>query len=954
MSVSEVLEAPPAAGEGSDAADIRAEVLAVVTRLAEEMHPHQKGRAPGLRGDLDRDFGLDSLGRVELIHRLEATFNITLPDRLFAEAGTPDDLARAITKAGPAVAGHREAAVTRAAQPGALAAPEALQTLTDVLAWHATRQPTRAHAYLSDGDQESAPITYADLLGRAKRVATGLSARGLEPGARIALMLPTGVEYFAALLGTLMAGGVPAPIYPPWRMLRIEDHLRRQARILATAEVTGLVTFAEARPFAQLLEALVPSLAYVVTESELEQSRGDPPAFVARPDDLALLQFTSGSTADPKCVMLSHANVLANMRGIARAIEATPDDVVVSWLPLYHDMGLIAAWLACLDQAAPFIVMNPLTFMARPERWLWAISRNRGTVTAAPNFAFELCLSIPQDALKGLDLSTLRIAGCGSEPVSVRTMDDFINRFRPYGFRSEALTPIYGLAECAAALTVPPLGRGMRVDRVQRRALALGGEARPAPAEASNAQAFVSCGLPLLDHQVRIIGPDGAEAPERMEGRLQFRGPSCTRGYFNAPQKTAEMIQGDWLDSGDLAYLSEGEVFVTGRTKDIVKRAGRNIHPADVEAALCGLKGVAPNGAVLFSAHDPVRGTEKLVIALETLFEADGPELIRAAQELAADHLESAVDDIVLMTSDSIPRTESGKVRRAALREAYEQGLVDGRTLSPKEQVRSLQKTALAGWFRRARRRASEWLYARYWWGMVISVGLVLWPLMIVLPRLSWRWAVMHAIARPSLALLGHGLTVTKACAPPARDVVYVATHTSYIDHLPLAAVLPGDLAFVAYKGLADLPIQGPFSRAMGTLFVEQGETEAAAGEVTNALDVLKAGRPIVIYPEGTILRGPGMLDFMMGAFVAAAEAGVSVVPVTIVGARKILRNDDRWFPRHGDIEVHVGPLLKPEGSDFEAALKMRAQARAWMLAHTPEPDLGRQKAQFQAPPRAA
>jgi len=307
-----------------------------------------------------------------------------------------------------------------------------------------------------------------------------------------------------------------------------------------------------------------------------------------------------------------------------------------------------------------------------------------------------------------------------------------------------------------------------------------------------------------------------------------------------------------------------------------------------------------------------------------------------------------------LMPPDSIPRTESGKVRRAALREAYEQGQVIGRTLSPKQQVGRLRRTAFAGWLRRARRQTSDWLYAQYWRGVVVSVGLVLWPLMIVLPRLSWRWRIMHAIARPSLSLLGHGLTVAKACAPPAHNVVYVVTHTSYMDHLPLAAVLPGDLAFVAYKGLADLPIQGPFSRAMGTLFVEQVETENAAAEVSRALDVLKSGRPIVIYPEGTILRGPGVLDFMMGGFVAAATAGAPVVPVTVVGARKILRNDHRWFPRRGDIEIHVGPLLRPEGSDFQAALKLRAAAREWMLAHTPEPDLGRQRAQFQPPGAAA
>ena len=455
--------------------------------------------------------------------------------------------------------------------------------------------------------------------------------------------------------------------------------------------------------------------------------------------------------------------------------------------------------------------------------------------------------------------------------------------------------------------------------------------------------------MPLIDHEVRILGEDGREAPERREGRLQFRGPSATKGYFNAPDKTAELVQGDWLESGDLAYASEGELFITGRTKDIVKRAGRNIHPADVEAALSSLPGVAANGAVLFSAPDPVRATERLVIALETTTD-DQPgrrALIAAAQELAADHLESAVDDIVLMTPGSIPRTESGKVRRGAVREAYERGPAAGRIVSPREQVRRLQTTAFAGQLRRQGRRASEWLYARYWWSVIGLIGLVVWPLVMILPRLHWRWQLMHGVSRLGLALLGHRLTVTRECSPPAHGVVYVVNHTSYLDHLALAAVLPGDLAFAAYKELADEPIQGPFVRRLGGFFVERFEPEGAAAEVSRAFAILKAGRPLVIYPEATIMRMPGLLDFMMGAFVTAAQAGVPVIPVATAGARNILRHDHLWFPRRGNLEIHVGPEILPTGSDFEAALRLRDAARAYILAHIHEPDLAGQTPEF-------
>jgi 1-acyl-sn-glycerol-3-phosphate acyltransferase len=919
------------------------EVLGSIVELSEELHPHQRGRQhPGPAGDLDRDFGLDSLGRVEAVHRLEALFNVTLPDSLFAEAATPQDLATAITRAGSTVKLPPQAPREARAQAAASAAPEALKTLTGVLAWHAAHQGGRVHIYLSDGEAEGGALTYAELYARAGRLAAGLVAQGVEPGERIALMLPTGEAFFAAFMGVLLAGAVPAPIYPPWRMTRIEEHLRRQARILQKAGASGLITFDAALAAGQLIRDHAPSLRFVVTAEALAKTDGRPPRISAKPDDLALIQFTSGSTADPKGVMLTHANILANVRALAEAIRPTPADVYVSWLPLYHDMGLIAAWLACLDQAAPFVVMSPLNFMARPERWLWTIHRNRATVTAAPNFAFELCLAIPEARLSGLDLSSLRVAGCGSEPVSPRTMDDFVRKFAPYGFRREALLPVYGLAESAAALTAPPTGRGPHVDYVSRRDLSSRGVAHSAASDAAGVQAFVSCGAPLIGHEVRILDAMGREAPERQEGRLQFRGPSATSGYFNDPAKTAELVVDGWLESGDLAYIAEGEVYVTGRTKDVVKRAGRNIHPEDVEAAVEALPGAAPRGAVLFSAADPARGVERLVMVIETDLqdEAARGRLIAAAQERAADYLESAVDEIVLAAPDSVPRTESGKVRRAALRELYLGHLLTGARVAPGRQALRLQITAARGRLGRVSRTAAEWIYARYWWAVIGALGLVMWPLVQLLPGLEARWGAVHLGSRLALRLLGHRLMVERQGPTPAGHAVYVANHSSYLDSLVLSAILPGPLAFAGFKELEQDPIEGPFLRRLGAMFVERFEPHEALAAEQEALGELTKGRPLVIFPEATIMRMPGLLDFRMGAFTAAAEGGAPVIPITIHGTRNILRHDHRWFPRRGDIAVHIGAPLEPAGRDFEAALALKNRARADILAHVHEPDL--------------
>ncbi len=452
-------------------------LLAIVGELARELHPqHVRAGQISLSSRLERDLGIDSLGRTELVLRLERAFGARLPIRLVGEADTVGDLLLALEQADQsgATIGAAPAAPSLTAIPAATEA----RTLLDVLEGHAARHPDRLHVtVLEDDATVVGSMTYRALAEAARAIAVGLIERDVMPGDRVALMLPTSVDFFAAFFGVLYAGAVPVPIYPPMQRSQIEDYARRQAGILRNAGARLLITVPEALRLGSILQGLVATLSSVDSAATLSARASEVPLpNLQNGSATALIQYTSGSTGEPKGVVLSHANLLANIRGIGRAVEASSADVFVSWLPLYHDMGLIGAWLGCLYYGAPLYAMSPLSFLARPQSWLWAIHRFRGTISAAPNFAFELCLNKIDDAdLQGLDLGSLRLVGNGAEPVSVETLRRFIDRFARYGFRPGAMAPVYGLAENAVAVTLPPPGRSPIIDRVNRIALSTRG-----------------------------------------------------------------------------------------------------------------------------------------------------------------------------------------------------------------------------------------------------------------------------------------------------------------------------------------------------------------------------------------------------------------------------------------------------------------------------------------------
>jgi acyl carrier protein len=915
-------------------------LLDTVDALARELDPARDARA-ALNSSLERDLGIDSLARVELLLRIERRFGVHLPERTLAEAETVADLLAALRAApsGAAAATQMPAPIAAAPVEGS---PHEAETLAGVLAWHVARHAERVHIrLLGEGDDEQT-LTYGGLYEMAKRVAAALQPHDVAGGA-VAMMLPTGFEFFGCFLGAQLAGAVPVPLYPPARPSQLEDHMRRHAAILANCSARVLITVPAIQPLARLVQPQVPTLAAVLAADDLMRAAPSAAFTRASADDLALLQYTSGSTGNPKGVMLTHANVMANIRAWSERVGLTPADVCVSWLPLYHDMGLIGTWMGSLYNACPLVLMSPLSFLARPERWLWAIHRHRGTVTAAPNFAFELLLRRYDAAqFAGLDLSSWRMCGNGAEPVSPDTIERFAQRFAAHGFASHAMTPVYGLAECTVGLTVPRPGNGPRIDRVARAPLARDGRAEPAAAGDPQPLRFALCGPPLPGHEVRIVDEAGRVLPERRIGRIEFRGPSATSGYLRNPEASAALLRDGWLDTGDLGYLADGELVPTSRVKDVIIRGGHNLYPYELEEAVGRLPGVRKGCVAIFGSRDPFTATERLVVVAETrLTEATArATLTKAINERALALLGTPIDEIVLAAPHSVLKTSSGKIRRAATREAWEAGRLGAAGRPAWLQLARLAAGGAAGWLRRTGTGAAHTLYAVYAWSVFAVITAALLPVLLFTPAGAPSWRACRAAMRALLAAAGvrvetNGLEHAATAAP----VVFVANHASFLDGLIATAVLPQPVVFVAKRELRRVPPIRFVLDKLRTRYVERFEVRASVADARGLADLVRAGERLFVFAEGTFVRAPGLRPFHLGAFAAAAAAGAVIVPIALAGTREVWPAGT-WRPRRAAVTVSFGAPIAPAGQDWDAAVKLRDAARAHIAHQCGEPAL--------------
>ncbi len=929
--------------------DANAQVLMdVIGKLVEEVRPHAATHSLTLDSAFERDLGLDSLGRVELLERIERTFGYRIPEQVIVGAETPRDLLSLLQSAdavpvSPLVKETTATPIAPLVSATEVAIPGHAKTLVEVLEWYAQHQPQRQHITLYGDDESPEIITYGDLYTGAMAIAAALRQHDLMPRQTVALMLPTSRAFFESFLGVLLAGAIPVPLYPPVRPSQIEDHMRRQIGILDNAQATMMITMPEVQTLARLLQPNVPTLQHVVTNRELAGAVSDGTRPSVEAEDIAFLQYTSGSTGNPKGVVLTHANLLANIRAMMQAADATPQDVFVSWLPLYHDMGLIGAWLGSLYQAFHLVIMSPLTFLTRPQRWLEAIHVHRGTLSGGPNFAYELCTRrVSDEEIAGYDLSTWRIAFSGAEPVSPTTMQRFSERFAAYGFQPGAMAPVYGLAEGTLGLAFPAFGRGPRLDPVQRDVFTRTGQAVPAAPGDPEPLTFVSCGYPLPGHQIRIVDPAGYEVPERQEGRLEFSGPSATSGYFRNPEASRDLQRDGWTDSGDLAYIAEGEVFITGRAKDIIIRAGRNLHPYELEEAVGNLPGVRKGCVAAFGSTDPGSGTERLVVLAETReTDAEQQTILRSQIDaLIVDMLGAPADDVVLAPPQTVLKTSSGKIRRAASRERYERGDIGKRPSAIWWQIFRLGATSLWPRLRRTARSLLELAYGLTAWAALGLTALVLLIAVTVVPTEQSRQAVTKRLAQFLLKLLGIRLTVRGLDQiPDAHPYLVVANHSSYIDAIVLIATLPPGIRYVGKREFSHLSISRFVFARLGVEFVERLDAQKSIEDSDRLLRLVQDGHSMVFFPEGTFGREPGLRPFRMGAFTIAAQTGAPVVPVALRGTRSILRGD-QWLPRPQPVRVTALPPLHPKGKEWLDRLSLRDAVRTAILQHCGEPAL--------------
>lgn len=929
--------------------EIENELVVLTTQLlAESGQPHK--REVRLDDSLQRHLGIDSLGRAELFQRIEKNFDVTVPDRLLAEAENLNDIAEFLHHAAPKVKGSVTQKIVSSHGEKVKVNISDAKSLIDILLLYAQQSPDKSHIYFQHEDGQEEIITYASLLKSSLRVAGALHKHGLKEGETVAIMQPTHPGFFYTFFGTLLAGGIPVPIYPPFRAHMLESYAKTEARILSNAEVRILVTFEQAEKLSLLLQAYVPSLKIVTTVHELMQSDELDKPFKAKSDNFAFIQYTSGSTADPKGVLLSHANLLANIRAYGKAIKVTPEDIAVSWLPLYHDMGLIGMWLGSLYFGIPLILLTPFTFLNHPERWLWAIHYHRATLSGAPNFAYELCVrKIDPAMIEGLDLSSWRMAANGAEKVYPRTLEAFTKKFAPYGLKSNVMFPVYGLAESTVALTLPAIGSDFRIDHVDRKQFEE--ERRAVPADDKNALEFVCCGGPIEGHEVRIVDDEDHELEERHVGNLQFRGPSSMQGYYRNQRATQAVYRNGWIDTGDLAYSANGEIYVTGRRKDLIIKAGRNLYPAEIEELTGGVTGVRQGCVAAFGVTDHDRGTEQLIVVAETREQdrAKREEIMQAVNAAISETLDIVPDRVVLVAPHVVPKTSSGKLQRAACKKMYIDGQLGKHLTPPWMQA---VKLAMGGVRRKIQAGFAIALKCIYTVYFAVILMLCLLPIYLIVCFAS------RDTAAKACRLFARFL-IRAACCPlqvigeenlsKTSSAIYVSNHASYVDSIVAIATMPTNTRFVGKKELFSAPIIRTFMRKLDYLAVDRLDLPKGIEDTKHIENELKAGNPIFIFAEGTFSYASGLRPFRLGAFKIAAETSTHVVPIALKGTRNILRDDEKLL-RPGRVTITISEPILPNGSEWQDVTELRNQVRAEIAKYCGEPTLDFIAAQTVAP----
>lgn len=568
------------------------------------------------------------------------------------------------------------------------------------------------YRFISEDSDAEPFFTHGGIERASARFGGALQAMGLGKGDRVALILPDNTDFVFAFLGAVRAGIIPVPIYPPTGLGKLAGYLENTLHIVAKSGAKVLLTNNDIKLMLGTIQEKAPELRKIIAIEGVRNMREELKPEKIELDDICFLQFTSGSTSRPKGVILTHANLAANVKAIMQVGLSIRDsiDSGVSWLPLYHDMGLIGFVIAPLYHRNTITFLPPLLFLKRPVRWLETITRHRGNISFGPNFAYALCVKrIKESEMNGLDLSSWRVAGCGAEPIRAENLKAFADKFERVGFRDKSFVCCYGMAESTLAISFSAVNTGVTTDFVKGDALWGSGRAEPVDPSSEGSAGIVQCGAPFEDHDVKAFALDDetSERPlgEREVGELRLRGPSVMRGYWSDPELTRSTFAGGWLKTGDLGYIAGGNVHICGRSKEVIIVNGRNYYPQDLEWEASRVEGVRKGNVIAFGTMKPHNDRERVVIVFEAGAHGDRTALKGEVRRVVQQALGLTVDDVVPVASGVLPKTSSGKLQRAATRTLYENGDLLGRTSSreadPVDAVKELAKSQLS-YFRHA------------------------------------------------------------------------------------------------------------------------------------------------------------------------------------------------------------------------------------------------------------
>lgn len=529
--------------------------------------------------------------------------------------------------------------------------------------------------FIRGGEEERVP--FCDLARIVACYGGALLRAGLQPRECVGLILADTREFMFTFLGAMHVGLIPVPIAPPLSIGKLRSFRNHVQHIIKASEAAAVVTDPLTK---QALHGLgVRTLRRVLTIKELDVDGNEASLYPLGLDDVAFLQFTSGSTSRPKGVMVSYENLVANSSAVAGpGFQLNSEDTFCAWLPMFHDMGLIGFMLGPVLVVSPMVLMSPVQFLKKPVEWLRMITRHRATITFGPNFSYGLCVKrIRDEELEGLDLSSLRVAGCGAEPIQYATLDAFAEKFAPIGFRRRTLLPAYGMAEHTLAISFAGLEEDFKADRIRVEKLSSKNRAIPGEKGESETVEIVCCGRAFPEHQIAVVDQAGNLCAEREVGEILLSGPSVALGYYKNRRATEQVFRDGWLHTGDLGYLVGDELYVCGRLKDLIIVSGRNYSPTDIEWVASEVSGVRKGNCVAFGRPAVGGGEERVVLCAETREKAKRfQELEKEIKRHVVESLGISLDRVLFLKPGSLPKTSSGKLQRLKARTMYEREAV--------------------------------------------------------------------------------------------------------------------------------------------------------------------------------------------------------------------------------------------------------------------------------------